>query len=107
MWVGVRETLHCDWNPTGAGEFLAISQGLTGQYRRLVWFTFAAQCWDLWNVRNKLTIEGSIIAKPANVLIKMLIYMHQCQKLVRSRDRGLLDAAMGEIKLLHTAMMSP
>jgi RsiW-degrading membrane proteinase PrsW (M82 family) len=85
----------------------SVSQDLSGQYRRLVWFIFAAGCWALWNVRNKLNIEGSIIAKPANVLIKMLIYMHQCQKLVRSRDRGLLDAAMGEIRFLHTAVMSP
>jgi hypothetical protein len=44
LWAGIRDILHCDWNPAGAGEFLAIAQGLSGPFRRLVWFTFAAQC---------------------------------------------------------------
>lgn len=57
MWDGVRELLHCDWNPAGPGEFIAIAQGLYGPLRRLVWFAFAAQCWTLWTIRSKLTIE--------------------------------------------------
>jgi hypothetical protein len=28
-----------------------------------VWFIFAAQSWALWNIRNKLTIEGKLINK--------------------------------------------
>jgi hypothetical protein len=75
MWAAFRELLHCDWNPAGIGEFLAIAQGLTGAYRRLVWFAFAALCWTLWTIRNKLTIEGSIIGKPADALCKMTIFM--------------------------------
>jgi hypothetical protein len=77
MWVGVREFLHCDWNPIGIGDFLALFRGLSGPFRRLVWFTFAAQCWTLWNVRNKLAIEGNLIGNLAEVFYKMLIYMQQ------------------------------
>jgi hypothetical protein len=58
MFARIWDILHCDWNPTGAGGFLAIAQGLLGPFRRLVWFAFVAQCWALWNIRNKLTIEG-------------------------------------------------
>jgi hypothetical protein len=38
MWAGARDVLQCDWNPAGAGEFLAIAEGLSGPFRRLVWF---------------------------------------------------------------------
>jgi hypothetical protein len=24
MWAGARELLHCDWNPTGAGQFIGL-----------------------------------------------------------------------------------
>jgi hypothetical protein len=104
MWAGVKEILHCDWNPAGGGEFLAISQGLSRQYRRLVWLTFAAQCWVLLDVRNKLLFEGTLISNPASVLYKMLTYMPKWRMLVRLRDRSLLDAAMDEIKRLHTSL---
>ena len=99
MWARVRELLKCDWNPAGAGEFLSITHGLVGSYRRLVWFTFAAQCWALWNVRNKLTFEDRLIDKPADVMYNMLLYMQRWRMLVRTRDRALLDGAMDAIKL--------
>jgi hypothetical protein len=66
MRAGIRDVLQCDRNPLGADEFLAIAQGLSGPFHRLVWFTFAAQCWALWNIRNKLTIEGKLIGNPAD-----------------------------------------
>jgi hypothetical protein len=31
IWAGVRELLHYVWNQAGAGDFLAISHGLTGR----------------------------------------------------------------------------
>jgi hypothetical protein len=32
MWAGVRELLQCDWNPGGAGDFIALANGLSGPY---------------------------------------------------------------------------
>jgi hypothetical protein len=104
MWAGVREILHCDRNPARGGEFLEVSQGLSSQYRILVWFAFVMQSWALWNVRDKFTFEGSLISKPADVLYKMLLYMQQWWMLVRSRDRSLLDARMEAIRRLHTTL---
>jgi hypothetical protein len=55
MGAGVRELLQCDWNPAGIEDFIALSQDISGPLRSLVWFIFAAMCWSLWNIRNKLT----------------------------------------------------
>jgi hypothetical protein len=74
MWVGVRELLH-EWNPAGAGDFIALAQGLAGPLHRLVWFTFATLSWSLWNIRNKLTIERKMIGNPADAFYHMLIHM--------------------------------
>jgi hypothetical protein len=71
MWAGARETLQCNWNPAGAGEFLAIPQGLSVQYHRLVWLPL------LHNIGLSGTFEINLIlkacsAKPADVLISII-----------------------------------
>jgi hypothetical protein len=75
MWAGVRELLNCDWNLVGVGQFMGLDQGLSGSLCRLVWFTFAAQCWALWNIRNKLAIEGKLINNPADAVFQMSMHM--------------------------------
>jgi hypothetical protein len=104
MWAGIRELLHYDWNPTGVGHFIAIVHGLSGSLRRLAWFTFAAQSWALWNIRNKLAIEGKLINNPADAIYHMSMYMQRWRVLVRPRDRPLLDAAMGELRRLQATI---
>jgi hypothetical protein len=101
MWAGIRELLSCSWNPAGAADFVAIANGLSGRLRRIAWFTFDAQCWALWNIRNKLAIEGSLISSPVDAIFKMSIYMQSWRVLVRRRDRPLLDAALDELRRLH------
>jgi hypothetical protein len=75
MWAGVRELLGCNWNLAGAGDFVAIAHRLPGPFRRLVWFTFAAQSWALWNIRNMLMIEGKLINNLVDAFAKISIYM--------------------------------
>jgi hypothetical protein len=101
MWAGIRDLLSCSWNPAGAADFIAIANGLSGRLRRIAWFTFAAQCWTLWNIRNKLAIESSLISSPADAIFKMSIYMQSWRVLVRPRDRALLDVALDEVRRLH------
>jgi hypothetical protein len=101
MWAGIRDLLHCTWNLAGAADFIAIVNGLSGRLRRFAWYTFAAQSWALWNIRNKLAIEGSLINNPADAIFKMSIHMQSWRVLVRQRDRDLLDAALGELRRLH------
>jgi hypothetical protein len=101
MWAGARELLGTSWNPAGAGDFIALAQGLPGPLRRIAWFTFAAQCWALWNIRNKLTIEGTLIGHPADVFFHMSRHMQCWRALVRPRDRALLDEVLREVRRLH------
>jgi hypothetical protein len=101
MWARVRELLHCEWNPAGDGEFIALSQGVSGPLHSLVWFTFAALCWTLWNIRNKLTIERKMIGDQTDAFYHMLIYMQSWRVLVRRRDRVLLSEALEEVRRLH------
>jgi hypothetical protein len=101
VWAGVRELLPCSWNPAGAGDFLAIAQGLSGSFKRLAWFTFAAMCWTLWNIRNKLAMEGTLIRCPADAIFKMSMYMQSWRVLVRRKDRAALDVALVELRKLY------
>ncbi|KAK1648684.1 hypothetical protein QYE76_066489 [Lolium multiflorum] len=94
MWAGVRELLHCEWNPGGIGDFIALAQGISGPLRSLVWFTFAAMAWSLWNIRNKLTIEGKLINNPTDAFYHMMLHMQSWRVLVRRRVRALLDEAL-------------
>jgi hypothetical protein len=102
MWTGIRELLSCSWNPEGAADFVAIASGMSGRLCRIAWFTFAAQCWALWNIHNKLAIEGSLISNPVDAILKMSIYMQNRRVLVRSRDRPLLDVAPDEVRRLQS-----
>jgi hypothetical protein len=104
MWAGARELLQCDWNPAGAGQFIGLVQNLSGSLRRLAWFTFAAQCWALWNIRNKLAMEGKTINNPADAFFHMITYMQRWRVLVRPRDREMLDVLMGELRGLQTRL---
>jgi hypothetical protein len=90
-WAGVRELLQCDWKPAGAGDFMALSNNVSGPLRRLVWFTFAPLCWTLWINCNKLTIEGKMICNPTDIFYQMSIYMQCWRVLVRQKNRTLLD----------------
>lgn len=68
------------------------------------WFTFAALCWALWNIRNKLAMEGTLISTPADAMFKMSIYMQSWRVLVRQRDRELLDEVLAGVRRLHARM---
>jgi hypothetical protein len=49
-------------------------------------------------------MERVLIGKPADALFKMTIYMQQWRMLVKLKDRGLVDAAMGAIRRLHAEL---
>ena len=92
MWACIRDLLGCSWNPAGAGSFLAISQGLSGRTRRLAWVCFAALCWSLWLIRNKMVFEHTFVAHPADCIFQMIITLQGWRLLSRRKDRAALDA---------------
>jgi hypothetical protein len=101
MWAEIQDVLQCDWNPAGADEFLAIAQDLSGPFRRLVWFTFMAQCLALWNICNKLTIEGKLIGNPTDAFFQMSIHMQHWRILVRPKDHALLEVVTDKVRRLY------
>jgi hypothetical protein len=72
----------------------------------LFWLGICSLCSPraLWIVRNKLTIEGKLINKPAHVIVQMMIFILRWRALTRRRDRDLLDATREAVRRLHARM---
>jgi hypothetical protein len=48
------------WNPSNFLELVAILHEFRGNMQCFLWIFFAAQCWALWLIRNKYTIESKL-----------------------------------------------
>jgi hypothetical protein len=83
MWAG-RELLPCNKNRIGVWDFITLAQGLSVPLRRLVWFTFAALCWTLSNIHNKLPMEGKMISSLVDALYKMSTLTIATENLITS-----------------------
>jgi hypothetical protein len=104
MWSGIRELISCTWNLRGTGDFLAISQGLAGPMRHLVWFIFAAQCWALWITRNKLTIEGRFFDIIDHFLQCFVKKDHLSNNLLKKTTVGWKHALLGNTWYLRHSL---
>jgi hypothetical protein len=49
-------------------------------------------------------MEGKLINNPADVFFHMFTYMQRWRVLIKSRDRGMLDVVMAEVRSLQTRM---
>jgi hypothetical protein len=58
LWSGVMLMFKVDWHPSSRFEWFLILDSLSPKARRFIWTFFAAQCWAIWIVHNKFTIEG-------------------------------------------------
>jgi hypothetical protein len=65
---------------------------------------FAVLAWTLWNIRNKLTIEGKCISNPADTFFQMCLHLQRWKVRVRLKDRPLLDEALDEVRRLHASL---
>jgi hypothetical protein len=106
LWSVVRQLLECRWSPSSFAQFFAIVSCYSGRQRRLIWTLFAAQSWTLWNIRNKLAIEGKLIGNPADIFYQLSLHMQCWRVLVRPRDRDLLDLAVGGVRRLYARTRS-
>ena len=97
-WVGWREMFGVQWNPTSLAECLAIFMQLPGKNRRCFWILLAAQCWALWQIRNKFSIEGIFPNNPANCFFKTLIILQQWQPLFKPKDKEQLEEFVSKLK---------
>jgi hypothetical protein len=77
MWSGVRAMLQVTWNPTSFAQFFRIISELSPGHGRAVWILFVAQSWALWHIRNKIAMEHSFPNRPANYVLKTLLFLQQ------------------------------
>jgi hypothetical protein len=77
IYVGWSYETHAlQLEPVRDGDFISLSrQDFSSPLHRLVWFTFATLSWSLWNIKNKLTIEGKPIGNQVGAFFHMLIHM--------------------------------
>jgi hypothetical protein len=76
----------------------AIFQCFSGQFRRILWLTFAAQSWALWLLQNKFTIEGKFLGRPANCVFKTILFLSLWRPLQKSKALPQLDGVVAKFK---------
>ena len=101
-WAGWRDMFLVQWNPASLAECLALFLQLPGKQHRPFWILLAAQCWAIWQIRNKYSIERVFPNNPANVFFKTLILLQQWQPLFKDKDKELLEEFAAKLKHTYT-----
>jgi hypothetical protein len=107
MWSGVRVMLSVSWNPSSRVDWFRILDSLGERSKRMVWIFFAAQCWALWNTRNKFTIERKFPRQPADIIFKLLISLQLWRPLQKPKDLDALDELIALTKAFFASNHSP
>jgi hypothetical protein len=84
-----------------------ILSTLAPKAKRLFWIYFAAQCWSLWTVRNKFTIEGKFPRQPADCVFKTILSLQLWRQLQSAKDRSLLDELISLARAFFASAYSP
>jgi len=58
----------------------------------------AGLLWTLWNVRNKMAIEGVFLRAPTNIIFKFDSFIQRWRRLLRESDRTTLDGWNAQVK---------
>ena len=106
MWSGVRSMLSVTWNPSSFTDRFNI-QNFRGHTRKILWLLFSSQCWSLWLIRNKYTIEGKFPNQTADCVFKCLTLLQLWRPLQKSKTRELLDELLPMLKKLFNETRSP
>jgi hypothetical protein len=73
----------------------------------MVWIFFAAQCWALWNTRNKFTIERKFPRQPTDIIFKLMISLQLWHPLQKPKDLGTLDELIALTKAFFARTSTP
>jgi hypothetical protein len=97
-WSVLRDVFEVDWDPSSFADLFAIFQRFSGQFRCILWLTFAAQSWALWLSRNKFTIEGKFPGRPTNCVFKTILFLQLWRPLQKSKVLPQLDGLVAKFK---------
>jgi hypothetical protein len=96
-----------NWNPDSRLDWFTILSPLEPRAKCLIWIFFAAQCWSLWTVRNKFTIERKFPRQPADCVFKTILSLQLWRQLQSDKDRVLLDEMISLARTFFTSNYSP
>jgi hypothetical protein len=88
-------------------EWFTILSTLAPKAKRLIWIYFAAQCWSLWTVLNKFTIEEKFPRQPADCVFKTILSLQLWRQLQNVKDRVLLDELIFLARTFFASTYSP
>ena len=91
VWACAKEAFQWDRVPTSLQDFLEGWMPMGCVLYNPKMLTFVGLLWSLWNVRNKMTIEGVFIKTPAEVIFKFDSFLQKWRGLFRAADRGKMD----------------
>jgi hypothetical protein len=101
IWSGIREASGVQWNPQSLPDFFSILNQLTPSVRQSFWVLFASQCWALWLIRNKLTIENTFPKQPADCFFKTATFLQLWRPLLKEKHTDKLDAMVETLHSLY------
>ena len=107
MWSGWRQCFDTTWNPNSFDQWWSIVNSLPSKAKKPVWILFAAQCWALWNIRNKFSIEAIFPNQPADCFFKTGILLQQWRILSKPEDQHKVDLLISELRHLYRATYAP
>jgi hypothetical protein len=91
MWASLQEALGWGRSPESFEDFFDhwLPLGCPGYNFKI--FLLGVVLWVLWNVRNKLHIEGVAPKTPSNILYMMLSLLQRWSVLLRRPEKLKMD----------------
>jgi hypothetical protein len=106
LWSGVWEMFRVNWNPRSRQDWFQILDSLNPGSKHFPWIFFVAQCWALWTIRNKFSIEGKFTCQHVDCIFK-ITPLQLWRPLQKLKDRALLDEMVVFTKAFFARTYSP
>ena len=85
-WICAKEALGWDRTPISMQDLLDKWLPLGSQNYSLKLYITSGVLWVLWNIRNKMAIEGTFIRNPSDVFFKIDSTLQRWRVLLRKSD---------------------
>ena len=93
--------MEVQWNPQTFDHFWALLLSLDNNARKPVWLFFAAQCWALWNITNKFSIEHIFPNNAADCFFKTGLLLQQWRPLSKPKDLETVDLFISKLQAMY------
>jgi hypothetical protein len=87
LWIGLKKALGWDRVPGGYQDYLENWLPLRSCSYGVKLFAFAMALWTLWNIRNKMAIEGVFVRNPITVFHKLYMLLQGWRVRLKSSEQ--------------------